>query len=180
MKMDMGGAAAVLGCATIIGAMKPSNVEVHFIIPAAENMVDATAYRPGDILVASNGTTVEVGNTDAEGRLTLADALVYVQKEIKPDAILDCATLTGAAVIALGTSVAGVYSQDNELMANILQGARKSGTPLWPMPLFSEYKKMNESKYADISNVPSSRNAGSISSALFLTEFVKEVSEGAH
>lgn len=120
MKIDMAGAAAVFGCASIIGAIKPKHTEVHFIVAAAENMIDSKAYRPGDIVTAASGVTVEIGNTDAEGRLTLADALHYAETEIKPDAILDCATLTGACMVALGLKVGGVYSQDNDWMASVL------------------------------------------------------------
>lgn len=173
MKMDMGGAAAVLGAASILGKLKPQNIEVHFIIAAAENMVDSKAYRPGDIVTASNGKTIEVGNTDAEGRLTLADALVYAENEIRPDSILDCATLTGACLVALGQHIAAVYSTDHEWMTKILNGANKSGSALWPMPLFSDYKENNDSKIADCSNCPSTRLGGSISAALFLREFIK-------
>lgn len=119
MKFDMGGAAAVLGAAKIIGAVKPPGVEVHFIAAAAENMVSRAAYRPGDVLVASNGKTVEVGNTDAEGRLTLADALVYTEK-LQLDAIVDVATLTGACIVALGESYAGLFSPDEDLAKNLM------------------------------------------------------------
>lgn len=121
MKMDMGGAAAVFGAAHIIGSLKPQNIEVHFIVAAAENMIDGASYRPGDIVTASNGKTIEVLNTDAEGRLTLADALIYAENEVQPDAILDCATLTGACVAALGVNIAAVYSQDDKWMSTVLR-----------------------------------------------------------
>lgn len=120
MKFDMGGAAAVFGAAKAIAAAKPADVEVHFISALAENMVSSHAYRPGDVLTASNGKTVEVGNTDAEGRLTLADALVYAEK-LGVDAIVDVATLTGACIIALGESYAGLFSPDDQLAEKILK-----------------------------------------------------------
>ena len=120
MKFDMGGAAAVLGAAQAIAALKPCNIEVHFIAAAAENMLSSKSYRPGDVLTASNGKTVEVGNTDAEGRLTLADALVYAE-QLKPDAIIDVATLTGACMIALGDAYAGLFSPDDALADKVLK-----------------------------------------------------------
>lgn len=120
MKMDMAGAAAVFGCASIVSRAKPANVEVHFLVAAAENMIDSTAYRPGDIVQSSSGKTIEVNNTDAEGRLTLADVLHYAESEIKPDAILDCATLTSASRIALGLNVGCVYSNSTEWMDVVL------------------------------------------------------------
>ena len=120
MKFDMGGAAAVLGAAKAIAAAKPQGVEVHFISAAAENMVSSRAYRPGDVITASNGKTVEVGNTDAEGRLTLADALVYAEK-LGVDSIVDVATLTGACIIALGESYAGLFSPDDKLADKLLK-----------------------------------------------------------
>jgi leucyl aminopeptidase len=109
MKYDMGGAAAVMGAAQIIGLLRPQHVQVHFIIPAAENMISARSCRPGDIVKASNGMSIEIGNTDAEGRLTLADALHYACNEVHPDYIFDCATLTGACKVALGDSIAALY-----------------------------------------------------------------------
>lgn len=120
MKFDMGGAAAVLGACKAVAALKPAGVEVHFVFAAAENMVSSRAYRPGDVLTASNGKTVEIGNTDAEGRLTLADALVYADK-LGLDALVDVATLTGACIIALGEQYAGVVSPDDPLAQQVLQ-----------------------------------------------------------
>lgn len=174
MKFDMGGAAAVLGAARIIGEQRPLNVEVHFIIPAAENMISARASRPGDIVKAYNGMTIEIGNTDAEGRLTLADALAYAGAEVKPDFLVDCATLTGAAMVGLGPSVAGLYGTDPVWTQCALESGWTSGTALWPMPLFTEYRSTLESKLADINNMASSKYGGSINAALFLKEFVPE------
>lgn len=120
MKFDMGGAAAVLGAARTLAELKPANVEVHFIIAAAENMVSHHSYRPGDVVTASNGKTIEVGNTDAEGRLTLADALVFAER-LGVDAIVDIATLTGACIIALGESYAGLWSSDEGMAKELLE-----------------------------------------------------------
>ena len=114
MKYDMGGSAAVLGTARAIAELKPNNTEVHFIVAACENMINGSALHPGDIIKASNGKTIEVNNTDAEGRLTLADALVYACK-LKPDAIVDLATLTGACVIALGDEISGLWTDNDQL-----------------------------------------------------------------
>lgn len=174
MKMDMGGAAAVFGAARMVGGLKPQNVEVHFIVAAAENMISSRAYRPGDIVTASNGKTIEVGNTDAEGRLTLADALVYAETEVKPDFILDCATLTGASMVGLGNDIGAIYGTTEEWTQRFLKSARATGTAIWPLPLFRPYRKLIDSKLADLSNVSSTRYGGSITAALFLKEFVKD------
>eukprot|EP00918_Siedleckia_nematoides_P091855 GHVU01201662.1.p1 GENE.GHVU01201662.1~~GHVU01201662.1.p1 ORF type:complete len:701 (-),score=105.01 GHVU01201662.1:530-2503(-) len=172
MKFDMGGSAAVLGAATAIGRLRPSGVEVHFIVPAAENMVSDKAYRPGDILTASNGMTIEVHNTDAEGRLTLADALVYAEA-LGVDAIVDIATLTGACMVALGEDCSGLWGNDAQLIARMEAASLDAGDMLWNMPLIEEYRKKLDSKVADISNSSPNRYGGSISAALFLKEFVK-------
>eukprot|EP00918_Siedleckia_nematoides_P091849 GHVU01201656.1.p1 GENE.GHVU01201656.1~~GHVU01201656.1.p1 ORF type:complete len:543 (-),score=78.57 GHVU01201656.1:492-2120(-) len=172
MKFDMGGSAAVLGAATAIGRLRPSGVEVHFIIPAAENMVSDKAYRPGDVITASNGMTIEVHNTDAEGRLTLADALVYAEA-LGVDAIVDVATLTGACMVALGEDCSGLWGNDKQLIARMEAASLDAGDMLWNMPLIEEYRKKLDSKVADISNSSPNRYGGSISAALFLKEFVK-------
>lgn len=139
MKFDMGGAAAVLGAARIIGEQKPPNVEVHFIIPAAENMISARASRPGDIVTASNGMTIEIGNTDAEGRLTLADGLAYAASEVKPDFILDCATLTGASIVGLGSSVGALYGTNCQWTKNVLE---RYSYRLCVPELFGRYRRV--------------------------------------
>ncbi|KAL8425298.1 hypothetical protein Efla_001680 [Eimeria flavescens] len=177
MKFDMGGAAAVLGAAKAIAAAKPAGVEVHFISAAAENMVSARAYRPGDVLTASNGKTVEVGNTDAEGRLTLADALVYAER-LKVDVIVDVATLTGACIVALGESYAGLFTPDDQLAEQILNCAERTCEKMWRMPFVARYRDNLESKCADLNNTATKgKGGGAITAAVFLKEFVEKVSE---
>lgn len=170
MKTDMGGAAAMLGAAKAIGQLKP-NVEVHFISAVTENMISGRAMRPGDILTASNGKTIEVNNTDAEGRLTLADALVFTE-ELGVDAIVDLATLTGASVVALGETIAGLWSTDNDLAQSLIQASERSGDPLWRMPLEESYFELLKSPVADMKNT-GSRAGGAITAALFLKQFVQ-------
>ena len=172
MKIDMGGAAAVLGAAKAIAQLKPT-VEVHFISATTENMVSGHAMRPGDILTASNGKTIEVNNTDAEGRLTLADALVYADK-LGVDAMIDLATLTGACVVALGDDIGALFSQDEELSKTLTEAADLSGEKLWPMPMEEKYFEGLKSVVADMKNT-GPRAGGSITAALFLKQFVKEM-----
>merc|ERR1711907_520454 len=133
MKFDMGGCGAVLGAAKAIAQLKPRNVEVHFITALCENMISSEAMKPGDILVASNGKTIEVLNTDAEGRLTLADALVYADK-LGVDTIVDLATLTGACIVGLGDKLAGLYTSDEALQSDLLEAAKRSNEGIWNMP----------------------------------------------
>ncbi|MBD2343712.1 leucyl aminopeptidase [Anabaena subtropica] len=171
MKIDMGGAAATLGAAKAIAQIKP-DTEVHFISAVTENMISGHAMHPGDILTASNGKTIEVNNTDAEGRLTLADALVYTDK-LGLDAIVDLATLTGANVIALGDDIAGLYTPDDALAGQIEQAAADSGEKLWRMPLEEKYFEGLKSGIADMKNT-GPRPGGSITAALFLKQFVKD------
>ena len=164
----------MLGAARAIGSLAPSGVEVHFIVAACENMVSERAMRPGDILTASNSKTIEVLNTDAEGRLTLADALVFAESLGKMEAIVDVATLTGACIVALGPSYAGMWSSDDGLAKDLLAAAKESGELLWQMPLASEYKEQIKSPIADLQNLGAPGGGGSITAALFLKEFVKE------
>ncbi|MBE9079534.1 leucyl aminopeptidase [Romeria aff. gracilis LEGE 07310] len=171
MKIDMGGAAAMLGAAKAVGQLKPE-VEVHFISAATENMVSGHAMRPGDILTASNGKTIEVNNTDAEGRLTLADALVYAEA-LQVDAIVDLATLTGACVVALGDDMSALYSPDPALGDELLKAAEVSGEKVWKMPLEEKYFEGLKSVVADMKNT-GPRAGGSITAALFLKQFIKE------
>ena len=170
MKMDMGGAAATFGAAKAIAQLKP-DVEVHFISAVTENMISGKAMHPGDILTASNGKTIEVNNTDAEGRLTLADALVYADK-LGVDAIVDLATLTGACVVALGNDIAGLWTSDDNLAAELLNSTESAGEKLWQMPMESKYFEVMKSKIADMKNT-GSRAGGSITAALFLQQFVE-------
>lgn len=171
MKFDMGGAAATLGAAKAIAQIKP-DVEVHFISAAAENMISGNALRPGDILTASNAKTIEVNNTDAEGRLTLADALVFAEK-LGVDAIIDLATLTGACIVALGETIAGLWSPDDALAEAIAAAAERSGEKLWRMPLEDKYFEGMKSLVADMKNT-GPRFGGAITAALFLKQFVKD------
>jgi len=171
MKTDMGGAAAMLGAAKAIGGLKP-DVEVHFISAVTENMISGHAMHPGDILTASNGKTIEVNNTDAEGRLTLADALVYTDK-LGLDAIVDLATLTGACIVALGEEIAGLWTTDNNLAAQITAAAEAAGEKFWRMPMEDKYFDGLKSVVADMKNT-GPRPGGAITAALFLKQFIKE------
>lgn len=172
MKFDMGGCAAVLGCAKAIGQLRPKNVEVHFITAVCENMISSEAMRPGDILVASNGKTIEVLNTDAEGRLTLADALVYADG-LGVDTIIDLATLTGACIVGLGEKLAGLYSPDDDLRHDIENAAKRTDEGIWSLPLEPAYKEYIKSPLADLRNI-GAKGGGSITAALFLQEFVEK------
>lgn len=172
MKIDMGGAAATLGAAKAIAQLKPDDVEVHFISAVTENMISGHAMHPGDILTASNGKTIEVNNTDAEGRLTLADALVFADK-LGLDAIVDLATLTGACVIALGDDIAGLYSPDDALAKELEQASESSGEKIWRMPMEDKYFEGLKSSIADMKNT-GPRAGGSITASLFLKQFVKD------
>ncbi len=178
MKYDMGGSASVLGAARAIAELKPINTEVHFIVAACENMINGSALHPGDIVKASNGKTIEVNNTDAEGRLTLADALVYACK-LQPDAIVDLATLTGACVIALGDEIAGLWTDNDQLSEQLISAANKAGEGIWRMPMQDSYKAGIKSSIADLQNT-GPRPGGSITAALFLKEFVKSSIPWAH
>jgi leucyl aminopeptidase len=169
MKIDMGGAAAVLGAAKAIGQLKPS-AEVHFISAAVENMISGKAMRPGDILTASNGKTIEVNNTDAEGRLTLADALVFAEK-LDVDAIVDLATLTGACIVALGDDIAGLFTENDALANALADAAAAAGEKFWRLPMEAQYFDGLKSIVADMKNT-GPRPGGSITAALFLKQFV--------
>lgn len=171
MKMDMGGGAATLGAAKAIAQLKP-DVEVHFICAATENMISGKAMHPGDVLKASNGKTIEVNNTDAEGRLTLADALVYAEK-LEVDAIVDLATLTGACIVALGNDIAGLWSTDDALAAEMKIAAELAGEKFWQLPMEERYFEGLKSQIADMKNT-GPRAGGSITAALFLKQFVKD------
>ncbi|KGG11944.1 MULTISPECIES: leucyl aminopeptidase [Prochlorococcus] len=178
MKYDMGGSAAVIGAARAIAELKPERTEVHFLVATCENMVNGSAVHPGDIVKASNGTTIEINNTDAEGRLTLADALTYAC-ELNPDAIVDLATLTGACVIALGEELAGLWSNNKELSEELLNSSEAAGEGLWEMPLKESYKEGLKSMLADLKNT-GPRAGGSITAALFLNEFIDKEIPWAH
>ncbi|KAJ0984888.1 hypothetical protein J5N97_003244 [Dioscorea zingiberensis] len=178
MKFDMCGSASAFGAAKAIGQIKPSGVEVHFISAACENMISGTGMRPGDIITASNGKTIEVNNTDAEGRLTLADALVYACK-LGVDKIVDLATLTGSCVVALGPSIAGIFTPSDNLATEILTAAEVTGEKLWRMPLEESYWESMKSSVADMVNT-GGRHGGSITAALFLKQFVDKNVQWLH
>ncbi|MEL6440655.1 MAG: leucyl aminopeptidase [Cyanobacteria bacterium J06621_8] len=171
MKMDMGGGAATLGAAKAIAQLKP-DVEVHFICAATENMISGRAMHPGDILKAANGKTIEVNNTDAEGRLTLADALIYAEK-LEVDAIVDLATLTGACIVALGNDIAGLWSNNDALATELKTAAELAGEKFWQLPLEERYFEGLKSPIADMKNT-GPRAGGSITAALFLKQFIKD------
>ncbi|MGE5504214.1 MAG: leucyl aminopeptidase family protein [Actinomycetota bacterium] len=170
MKKDMGGAASVLALASMIMAAGLP-VRLRVLIPAVENSVSGDAMRPLDVLPTRKGLTVEVGNTDAEGRLILCDALAEAARE-KPELLIDIATLTGAARTALGPDLPALFSNDDRLAADILAAGEAEGEPMWRLPLHKGYRRMIDSKVADLANVSDSPHAGAITAALFLQEFV--------
>lgn len=170
MKIDMAGAAAVLGVFSKIVEISP-RAEVHGIIAATENMPGSHAYKPGDIVRSSNGKTIEIGHTDAEGRVTLADSLSYAAK-LKPDAVIDLATLTGACIVALGEEVAGLMSNSKKLVDALKKSSDSSGEKLWELPLINEYRSLIKGTHADVRNSGASRYGGAITAGLFLEEFV--------
>ena len=171
MKKDMGGAANVLALAQMVMDAK-LKVRLRVLIPAVENAVAGNAFRPLDIFKSRKGPTVEIGNTDAEGRLVLADALALADEE-KPDLLIDLGTLTGAARVALGPDLPPFYTNDETLAADVARFAREENDPLWRMPLWPPYDSWLDSKTADINNAPSGGFAGSITCALFLQRFVE-------
>jgi leucyl aminopeptidase len=169
MKADMSGAAAVLAAMTAIAALKLPQRTVG-LLPCADNMISSNAYLPNEVLTASNGTTIEIISTDAEGRLVLADALVYAAR-YKPAAVVDIATLTGSIGVALGSAAAGLFSTDDGLRDKLIAAGEQTGERLWPMPIFSEYEKLIESKTADVKNSSGGRVAGASVGAVFLRKF---------
>jgi len=173
MKGDMGGAAAVVGAMHAIAGRK-AKANVIGVIGLVENMPDGNAQRPGDIVTAMSGTTIEILNTDAEGRLVLADALWYTQQKYKPAIMIDLATLTGAVLVALGNLNAGLFSNNDELADKLLAASKASGEPLWRLPLSKEYDKIIDTPNADVKNT-GGRWAGSITAAQFLQRFVNDV-----
>jgi leucyl aminopeptidase len=177
MKSDMGGAAAVVATLCAVAQLKP-DVDVVGWVPTAENMPSGSAIRPSDVLTIRGGKTVEVMNTDAEGRLILADAIVRAGEE-KPDYIIDVATLTGAQLVALGAHVYAVMSNDDELRSTIVDAAGAAGEQAWPMPLPQELRKSLDSEVADLSNV-GDRNGGMLTAGIFLKEFVPDGVRWAH
>lgn len=172
MKKDMGGAAAAIGLAhMIMSARLP--VRLRLLVPAVENAVSGQAFRPGDVFLTRKGLTVEIGNTDAEGRLVLCDALALADDE-EPALVADFATLTGAARVALGAELPPIYSHDQILVDDLVRIGRAIGDPLWPLPLWLPYAKGLDSKVADMNNIASGGMAGSITAALYLRAFVEK------
>jgi leucyl aminopeptidase len=169
MKDDMGGAASILGAMMAIARLKPK-INVVAAIPCAENLPSGSAQKPGDVITHRGGTTSEVLNTDAEGRLVLADALAFL-RERKPELIVDTATLTGACVVALGTGIAGAMGNDDALVRELIAAGDASGEPIWQLPLHRDYRELIDSSVADIKNI-GDRYGGAITAAWFLAEFV--------
>ena len=169
MKKDMGGAAQVLGLAQMIMQLKLP-VRLRVLVPAVENSISASSTRPSDVLTSRKGITVEIGNTDAEGRLVLADALTEASSE-SPDLLIDCATLTGAARVAVGAELAALFCNDDETAQALIAAGKAEDDPLWRLPLHQPYRNMLDSKIADIHNISNAPYGGAITAALFLQEF---------
>ncbi|HVO15064.1 MAG TPA: leucyl aminopeptidase, partial [Alphaproteobacteria bacterium] len=174
MKWDMGGSGVVIGLMRALAGRK-AKVNAIGVVALAENMPSGTAQRPGDIVTSMSGQTIEVINTDAEGRLVLADALWYTQDRFKPQFMVDLATLTGAIIISLGSEHAGLFSNDDKLAERLSAAGKETGELLWRLPLAEAYDKDINSDAADMKNVGSGRGAGSITAAQFLQRFVNKV-----
>lgn len=179
MKVDMGGAAAVVGTMHAL-AKRKCKIPVVAAIALAENSISDEATRPSDIVTSYSGKTVEILNTDAEGRLVLADALTYIQKKHDPELIVDLATLTGAIMVALGLNHCGVFSNDDKLWKNLEKASKDTGEKVWRMPLDPSFRKEMDSDFADIKNIASGRNGGSCTAAAFLEEFIDKDRPWAH
>ena len=178
MKWDMGGAGAVTGAMMALASRK-AKANVVGVCALAENMPDGNAQRPGDIVTSMSGQTIEVINTDAEGRLVLADAMTWAQRQYKPKVMIDLATLTGAMIISLGHEYGGLFANDDDLAAKLADAGRASGDKLWRLPMGDAYNKIMDSQIADMRNA-GSRDAGSITAACFLGRFVDEGVKWAH
>ena len=178
MKWDMGGAGAVAGTMKALAGRK-AKAHVVGVCGLVENMPDGKAQRPGDVVTSMNGQTIEVINTDAEGRLVLCDAMHWTQETFKPEVLIDLATLTGAMIIALGNEHAGCFSNDDDLADDLIDAGKESGDPLWRLPVGPAYDKLINSPIADMQNV-GPRGAGSITAAQFLKRFVKDGVKWAH
>ncbi len=173
MRVDMGGAASVIAAMKAIGEMKLP-IWVTALVPLTDNAVDGSSYRPGDVFFSREGTSVEIVSTDAEGRLILADALHYAQTEMRPARIIDVATLTGSAEIALGSEISALFSNSDSLALELEKASDNAGEPAWQMPLYRKYKPLLKSDYADLKNV-AGRSGGAINAALFLEHFVGDI-----
>ncbi len=174
MKQDMSGAASVLGIMRTVALLK-LNVNLVGLMPITENMPGGNSMKPGDILTSYSGKNIEMQHTDAEGRLILSDALSFAEKNFKPSKIIDLATLTGACVIALGTLTAGLFSDNNDLVREIIKASQESGERVWQLPFYEEFKRDIESVIADVKNLGNPKgSAGAITAAVFLREFVEK------
>jgi len=173
MKIDMAGGATVLGIFKILSKLD-IKTSVIGILPACENMPSGHAIRPGDVVTALDGQTIEVLNTDAEGRLTLADALAYTEKYLGPEIIIDLATLTGACIVALGKEITGLFGNNKQLINDFEKISQKEGDHIWPLPMYEPYLKKMKSEIADWKNTGGAGFGGAIIAALFLKEFVKK------
>lgn len=173
MRDDMSGAAAVLATLATAASLD-LKINLTAVVAAAENAIDGRSYKPGDVYRGYSGTTVEIGNTDAEGRLTLADAIAYSVKNLKPSRMIDFATLTGSMVVSLGEELAGFFCNNNQLADQLIEASGRTAEHLWRLPLFKPYKDLLKSDIADLKNI-GGRPAGAITAALFLQEFVKDI-----
>jgi leucyl aminopeptidase len=184
MKMDMGGAAAVLATMGAIAKLQTLDIQVDGIIATCENMPNGNASKPGDIVTSMNGKTIEINNTDAEGRLILADALTYAQRQVKdtekPDEIIDLATLTGACIVALGKTAAGIMGTSCEMIESLQRAGEQAGEKFWPLPLYDEYLDALKSDVADLINAGSKGEAGSSVAGMFLKEFIEDERAWVH
>lgn len=176
---DKGGSCAVIGA--LKGTLElGTKKNIIFACGFAENAIGSSSYKPGDIIKGMNGLHVEIGNTDAEGRLVLADTFTYVQQEFKPEKMIDLATLTGACVVALGGDTAGLFSNDDDLVASLIKASTSSFEPIWHMPIQDEHKETIKGKFGDISNTGKTRYGGACSAAAFLLRFVEKDTKWAH
>lgn len=176
---DKNGACAVIGALHASLRLKPKK-NIIFAMGLAENAIDAKSYKPGDIIKSMKGLTVEIGNTDAEGRLVLADTFTYVQKEFKPKKLIDLATLTGACVVALGESSAGLFSNDDEFAKQVEASGKRAFEPVWRLPIFDEHRDAMKSAYADLDNKGKTRWGGASQAAAFLERFIEKDTKWVH
>ena len=180
MRFDMSGGAAVLGAMHALAELDVP-FEVHGVVPSSENLIDGNATKPGDVHTGMSGTTVEILNTDAEGRLILADALSYVAEKVKPDTIIDLATLTGAVIVGLGHEITGMFASTDELRDALVLAGRSSGEPVWPLPLLDSHRDGMKGRSADLANIASpAMGAGPSQGAAFLSHFVPAEVAWAH
>ena len=178
MKLDMGGAATVLGAFKTAVELKIKK-NIVLVIGTAENAIDANSYKPGDVIKSYDGKTVEIKNTDAEGRLVLADSLAYLQKNYKPTHIIDLATLTGACLVALGPSLIAILGNDDKMKEEIFNSSQKTNDKGWHLPIYDEHREMNKSQIADIKNL-GGKYAGTITAAAFLESFINKEVKWTH